>query len=146
MITCAGLALHSIANETMTKINQWMIEQIHYCLDRSYDNYTSTRYNTTIAACGSGVRHCPGYNRWIEVRFDGVTLAEIHPFTSQLIIRHCDRLLHSSRINAIFREFADHFRVEQRDNQTVTVDRHSIWREPEILPLVPGWHTRIGVC
>ena len=124
----------------MKRIEQWMIEQIHYCLDHGDYNGSTTRFNTTVSACYSGVRHTAGFNIWIEVKLNDQIIAIFYPFTSQLIVRNADGIINRSRINAIFREFAPHFRIEKRNDQILIVDSHRAWYRPDIQPLADNWY------
>jgi hypothetical protein len=131
---------------TMKKIEQWMIEQIHTCLDRSYDNYSASKFNTSVHACGSGVRYTPGYERWIEVKLNGELIAAIYPFISRISIYDADGIINRSRINAIFREFAPSMRIEKRDDRIMIIDKHRMWIAPDIQPLTDNWYTTYGVA
>ena len=124
----------------MKKIEQWMIKQIHYCMDHADYCGSVTRFNTTVSACYSGIRWTAGYNIWIEVRINDQIIAVFYPFTSQLIVRNADGIINRSRINAIFREFAPHFKVEKRADEIVCIDSHETWHKPDVQPLADNWY------
>lgn len=137
--------INHTAMNPMKKIEQWMIEQIHTCLDRSYDNHSASKFNTSVHACGSGVRYTPGYERWIEVKLNGELIAAIYPFTSRIRIYDADGIINRSRINAILREFAPYLKVEKRKDGIVVVDSHRIWPLPDVQPLTGNWYTSYSV-
>jgi hypothetical protein len=130
----------------MKKIEKWMIDQIHYCMDHSDYCGSLTRFNTTVSACYTGIRWTPGYDKWIEVKLNSDIIAVFYPFTSRLIVRNADGIINRSRINAIFREFAPSMRIEKRDDRIMIIDKHRMWIAPDIQPLTDNWYTTYGVA